>query len=106
MASHQSAVMKSLQHLFHHGPVTGLDDGQLLERFVTGQDEAAFAALVALHGPLVLGVCSRILRDEHDIEDAFQATFLVLVRRRLDPRRRPARALAPRRCTKSCCARS
>ncbi len=88
MASHRSTVMKSLQHLFHQGPVTGLDDGQLLERFVARQDEAAFAALVALHGPLVLGVCSRILRDEHDIEDAFQATFLVLVRR-------PARSATP-----------
>jgi RNA polymerase sigma factor (sigma-70 family) len=61
--------------------VTGLDDSQLLERFVARHDEAAFAALVASHGPLVLGVCRRILRDEHEIEDAFQATFLVLVRR-------------------------
>jgi RNA polymerase sigma factor (sigma-70 family) len=81
MASYQPASMKSLQHLFHLGPVTGLDDSQLLERFVARHDEAAFAALVASHGPLVLGVCRRILRDEHEIEDAFQATFLVLVRR-------------------------
>jgi RNA polymerase sigma factor (sigma-70 family) len=81
MVSHQPAVMKSLQQLFHQGTLTCFDDRQLLEQFVTRRDEAAFAALVALHGPLVLGVCNRILRDQHDIEDAFQATFLVLVRR-------------------------
>jgi RNA polymerase sigma factor (sigma-70 family) len=81
MASHQAGVIKSLRQIFHQGPATGLDDGQLLERFVSRRDEAAFTALVALHGPMVLGVCRRILRHEHDIEDAFQATFLVLVRR-------------------------
>ncbi len=53
----------------------------MLERFATRNDESAFAALVALHGPMVLGVCQRILRDGHDVEDAFQATFLVLVQR-------------------------
>ncbi len=78
LAAHSST---SLERLFQHGTATGMAEGELLERFVASQDESAFEALIARHGPMVLGVCRRLLRDPNDVDDAFQATFLVLVRK-------------------------
>lgn len=56
-------------------------DGQLLRRFTSAGDEAAFATLVRRHGPMILGVCQRVLHTHQDVEDAFQITFIVLVRK-------------------------
>jgi RNA polymerase sigma factor (sigma-70 family) len=77
-------VIRHVQALFDAGTIGGLTDGQLLERFTTRGGEAAelaFAALVERHGPMVLRTCRAVLRDPHDAHDAFQATFLVLMRR-------------------------
>jgi zinc protease len=82
MASgYRGSVVDSVQRLFGQGTVTALSEAQLLERYLARQDETAFEAILQRHGPMVLGVCRRVLDDPHDVDDAFQATFLVLVRR-------------------------
>jgi RNA polymerase sigma factor (sigma-70 family) len=75
------AVVRQVQRLFEVGTAASVTEGQLLERYLEHRDEVAFEALVARHGPMVLGVCRRMLRDPQDVEDAFQATFLVLLRK-------------------------
>src|SRR5437867_3849399 len=68
-------------------------DGELLTRYRLQRDQEAFGSLVRRHGPMVLGVCQRVLRDSHAAEDAFQATFIVLAKK-ADAVRPPER-LAP-----------
>ena len=80
-SANRGAVFQQIDRLYRDGTLSGLGDGQLLERYLSHGDEAAFEALVNLHGPMVLGLCRRVLRDPRDIEDAFQATFLILVRK-------------------------
>ena len=77
-------AFRQLDTLLNVGAVGGLTDAQLLELFTTGRDETAevaFTVLVDRHGPMVLRVCQAVLRDSHDAQDAFQATFLVLVKK-------------------------
>jgi RNA polymerase sigma factor (sigma-70 family) len=70
-----------IDRLFQKGTIVGLDERALLDRISSSHDEAALSALILRHGPMVLGVCRRVLSSPHDVEDAFQATFLILVRR-------------------------
>jgi len=75
-------VLRDIQTLFDTGTAGNLSDRHLLERFIDQRDaaQAAFRVLVLRHGPMVLRVCHNVLRDPNDVQDAFQATFLVLVR--------------------------
>src|SRR4051812_22194343 len=92
-ARSQGCAPWSIRTLFGVGSVGGMTDGQLLEQFLSRRDEgaeSAFAALVALHGPMVWDVCRSVLSDPHAAEDAFQATFLILVRKAGSIHRREA----------------
>jgi hypothetical protein len=77
----RGAVVEAIQRLFDQGTVVALGEKQLLDRFIARGDESAFEAIVGRHGPMVLSVCRRVLDDQHDVEDAFQATFLILVKK-------------------------
>src|SRR5262245_39016707 len=86
-----SSAFSSIQTLFCAGSATGMTDRQLLEEFLARQGpgaEAAFGAIVATHGPMVWNVCRGVLSEYHAAEDAFQATFLLLVRKASSIRRR------------------
>src|SRR5262245_15690140 len=81
MAAAIGAVLQNLRRSLNRGEFSRTADGDLLERFVAQRDADAFAALLRRHGPMVLGVCRRVLQNDTDADDAFQATFLVLVRK-------------------------
>src|SRR5262245_36421984 len=80
-AAELNKAVEHLRNVLVEQDAAGVTDGDLLTRYVRHRDEAAFAALVCRHGPMVLAVCRRVLHNPHDAEDAFQATFLVLVRK-------------------------
>jgi RNA polymerase sigma factor (sigma-70 family) len=84
MVKGEHSLLHHIQTIFESGTVADLSDRQLMERFA-GRDretaELCFAALIKRHGPMVFRTCQAVLRDRHDAEDAFQATFLVLARK-------------------------
>src|SRR5262245_49583147 len=90
--AYRDTVIRQLRRVVLRQEGAGRTDGQLLASFIDQKDEAAFEALVRRHGPMVLGVCRRVVRNHHDAEDAFQATFLVLARKA--PSVRPRERLA------------
>jgi RNA polymerase sigma factor (sigma-70 family) len=75
-----SGILHYLRRTVAPRDIPGVADAELLERFRAGRDEAAFEVLVWRHSKTVLGICRRVLRDEHEAEDAFQAAFLALAR--------------------------
>jgi RNA polymerase sigma factor (sigma-70 family) len=79
--SQMSGVILHLRRAVLLREGAGQTDGQLLTDYISRHDEAALESLVQRHGPMVWGVCRRVLGNHHDAEDAFQATFLVLVRK-------------------------
>ena len=81
MKTEPSVVNRELDRLFRLGTGDSMTDPQLLEVFLTENDQSAalaFEAIVERHGPMVLRTCRTVLRDLHAAEDAFQATFLIL----------------------------
>jgi RNA polymerase sigma factor (sigma-70 family) len=80
-AAQVDVVIRRLRRALLPQDGAGRTDGELLASFIEQKDEAAFEAIVRRHGPMVFGVCRRVVRDHHDAEDAFQATFLVLARK-------------------------
>jgi RNA polymerase sigma factor (sigma-70 family) len=78
---HIGRALGRLQGLLGARDAGGPSDGALLRRYVHARDEFAFEALLRRYGPMVLGVCRRLLGSSHDVDDAFQATFLILVRK-------------------------
>ncbi len=89
-ATFRSGTAGQIQQLFDGGTCTGLSDARLLERFMTNEDDAAFAALVSRHGALVLNTCQAVLKDPNSASDAFQATFVLLFRKAASIRGRDA----------------
>jgi RNA polymerase sigma-70 factor (ECF subfamily) len=76
-----NSVIRHLRRAAFLHDAGDMTDGQLLERFLAAREEVAFEVLLRRHGPMVLGVCRRVLNNAHDAEDAFQAVFLVLIRK-------------------------
>jgi RNA polymerase sigma factor (sigma-70 family) len=87
-----NGAIREVRGLLERGPCGTLTDAQLLERYLSGRDEAAFGAIVHRHGPMVLRVCRGVLDDDHEAQDAFQATFLVLARKARSIRRHESAA--------------